>query len=235
MALSLRDQEASGASFVDQAYERLKRMAMTFEMKPGEKLNEGTLAKQFGLSRTPLREALNRLASEGFLRFSAGQGFFCRELDRDEIYQLYQLRKVIETGAIKLAIEHAKDADIDALEAFILQTGPDAGTRTTEELVQLDEIFHEGLMALSGNTEMLQVLRNVNARIQFVRWVDMDRAARPTTQADHRQILQALRRRDEAVCLSILEKHIDRRQEQITSAIKEGIAQIYMYPRSSGA
>ena len=220
-------------SFVDRAYERLKRMAVGYHLKPGERLNEGELAKQLGVSRTPLREALNRLATEGFLRFSPGKGFFCRELDPKEIYDLYQLRKALEVGSIKLAVQQAREEDIAALERFLASTGPDAGGRSTEELVTLDETFHEDLMKLSGNNEMLQVLRNVNARIQFVRWVDMDRVSRPVTQAEHSQVLQFLRARDEAGCVATLEKHIDRRQDQITAAIKEGFAQIYLSRRAS--
>ncbi|MGE3712560.1 MAG: GntR family transcriptional regulator, partial [Hyphomicrobiaceae bacterium] len=165
------------------------------------------------------------------LRFSPGKGFFCRELDPKEIYDLYPLRKALEIGGIKLSVERAKDAEIDTLERFLMETGPDADGRTTEELVKLDETFHEGLMKLSGNNEMLQVLRNVNARIQFVRWVDMDRVSRPVTQAEHRRVVECLRARDIAGCIAALEKHIDRRQDQITSAIKEGFAQIYLARR----
>jgi DNA-binding GntR family transcriptional regulator len=67
-------------SVVDRVYEQLKAMSVSFELKPGERLNEGKLAKRLGVSRTPLREALNRLNTEGFL----GKGFFCRELDAHE-------------------------------------------------------------------------------------------------------------------------------------------------------
>jgi DNA-binding GntR family transcriptional regulator len=83
-------------------------------------------------------------------------------------------------------------------------------------------------MAMSNNAEMLRVLRNVNARIRFVRWIDMDRVNRSNTQAEHRAVIEGLKARDEAVCIAVLEKHIDRRLDRITAAIKEGYAQIYM-------
>lgn len=216
------------SSSVDQAYDQIRRMAVTFELRPGERLNEGVLSKQAGVSRTPLREALNRLSSEGFIKLVAGQGFFCRDLDPEEIYQLYQLRKVIEIGAVRLAVLNAKDEDIEALESFIATTGPEAGGRSTDQLIELDESFHERLLSLSGNREMLQVLKNVNARIQFVRWYEMDRSDRPITQGDHREVLEALRARDEGRCIAVLERHIDRRREQIVSAIRHRLAQIYM-------
>jgi DNA-binding GntR family transcriptional regulator len=219
---------AESDSIVDRVYEQIKAMTAGYEFKPGERLNELEIARRLGVSRTPLREALNRLNVEGFLTFTPGRGFFCRELDAHEIFDLYELRKAIEIAAIRLAVVRAKDEDIAALLTFLEQTGPDPGERTTVELVELDEIFHERLMAMSGNAEMLRILRNVNARIRFVRWIDMDRIDRKNTQAEHRQAVLALQRRDEAACADILEKHIARRLDQITSAIKEGYAQIYM-------
>lgn len=220
--------ENSSDSVVDRVYEQLKAMAVSYEFKPGERLNEGDIARRLGVSRTPLREALNRLNTEGFLRFAPGKGFFCRELDAHEIFDLYELRKSIEVAAVRLAIRRAKDDDIDALIAFLDATGPDPGERTAVEQVELDETFHERLMAMSNNAEMLRVLRNVNARIRFVRWIDMDRINRSASQGEHRAVAVGLKARDEAACVSVLEKHIDRRLDQITSAIKEGYAQIYM-------
>jgi DNA-binding GntR family transcriptional regulator len=227
-AVTVKRVETTSDSVVDRVYEQLKAMAVSFEFKPGERLNEGAIAARLGVSRTPLREALNRLNTEGFLRFAPGRGFFCRELDAQEIFDLYELRKSIEIAAIRLAIQRARDQDIDALLTFLRDTGPDPGERTSMELVKLDETFHESLLSMSNNAEMLRVLRNVNARIRFVRWIDMDRINRTKTQAEHRAVLLGVKARDEAKCVPVLEKHIDRRLDQITSAIKEGYAQIYM-------
>src|ERR1700741_4962211 len=202
--------ELPSDSIVDRVYEQLKAMAVSYEFKPGERLNEGELAKRLGVSRTPLREALNRLNTEGFLRFTPGKGFFCRELDAHEIFDLYELRKSLEIASISLAIKRAKDEDIDALLAFLQATGPDPGERSSVELVELDETFHERLMAMSGNAEMLRVLRN-----------GMDRINRSNTQAEHRAVVEGLKARDEETCVTVLEKHIDRRLDRITSAIKE--------------
>jgi DNA-binding GntR family transcriptional regulator len=229
-----RDDNGSD-SVVDRVYEQLKAMSVSYEFKPGERLNEGELAKRLGVSRTPLREALNRLNTEGFLRFTPGKGFFCRELDAHEIFDLYELRKSIEVASVRFAVKRAKDEDIDALLAFLDATGPDPGERSSIELVELDETFHERLMAMSDNAEMLRVLRNVNARIRFVRWIDMDRINRANTQAEHRAVLNALKARDEGTCVHVLERHIDRRLDTITSAIKEGYAQIYMPSAKSAA
>lgn len=220
--------ETTPDSIVEVIYEKLKVMSVRYEFKPGERLNEGVLAKALGVSRTPLREALTRLFAEGLLLFVPGKGFFCRRLDVNEVFSLYEMRTVLEVGALHISIERAKGEDIDALLAFLDTTGPEPGDRTVDELVDLDETFHERLMTMSGNAEMLRVLQNINARIRFVRWIDMERCDRRVSQNDHREILLGLKARDINVCAPILIRHISRRLDQISSALKEGYAQIYM-------
>jgi DNA-binding GntR family transcriptional regulator len=129
---------------------------------------------------------------------------------------------------VRLAVKRAKDEDIDGLLAFLDATRPDPGDRWSIELVELDETFHERLMAMSDNAEML---RNVNARIRFVRWIDMDRINRADIQAEHCAVLHALKGRDEGTCVYVLERRLD----TITSAIKEGYAQIDMPSAKSAA
>lgn len=215
-------------SVVDRVYGELRSMAIRFEFKPGERLHEGDLAKRLGVSRTPLREALHRLNIEGFLRISPGRGFFCRELDAQEIFDLYELRKSLEVAAVRLAAERASDADMETLYNALDDAGLIATDSAEIEQVELDETFHERLMMLSGNAEMLHVLRNVNARIRFVRRTDMTIANRISTQQEHRLVLDCLRKRDADGAAAILTQHIDRRIDRINAAIKEGFAQIYM-------
>ncbi|WP_454691803.1 GntR family transcriptional regulator [Achromobacter aloeverae] len=220
---------AASDSTVDRAYDQVKVMAVSYRFKPGERINEPALARHLGISRTPLREALNRLNTEGLLTSSPGKGFFCRELDAREIYSLYEMRKIIETGAARLAVARADDAEIAALADFLERARPGSSSLSTMALAELDETFHQRLMALSGNAEMLQVLRNINERIRFVRWIDIEQAdKRRGVPHDHDAVVAALRARDADLCASVLEKHIDRRQEQISAYIREAYAKIYV-------
>ncbi|OZI31333.1 GntR family transcriptional regulator [Bordetella genomosp. 10] len=220
---------AASDSTVDRAYDQVKVMAVSYRFKPGERINEPALARHLGISRTPLREALNRLNTEGLLTSSPGKGFFCRELDAREIYSLYEMRKIIETGAARLAVARAGDEEIAALADFLERARPGSSSLSTMALAELDETFHQRLMALSGNAEMLQVLRNINERIRFVRWIDIEQAdKRRGVPHDHDAVVAALRARDADLCASVLEKHIDRRQEQISAYIREAYAKIYV-------
>ena len=111
-------------SNVDRITAQLRRMAAEFEIKPDERIREGEMAKRLSVSRTPLREALNRLVSEGFLTFTGGQGFFCRSLTPDRILDLYEARAGVECEAMRLAITRATDADIRGLKGELDRSEP---------------------------------------------------------------------------------------------------------------
>lgn len=212
---------------VSRLYDRLYDMAVSFELKPGERINEVDLARRLGASRTPLREALNRLASEGFLRFETGRGFFCRNFQPKEILELYQIREALESFAVRAACENATEAQLAALDDFLDRTGPGEQGRSSAALVALDEEFHETLMSYTGNAEMLKLLRNINARVRFVRWVRME-ARRGRTQQEHRMILEAIRLRDPEWANRLMAEHIDRRLDEIAAAVREAHARIFI-------
>lgn len=217
-------------SAVDRVYNQLRRMAMNFSFLPGERLNEALLAKELGVSRTPLREALNRLSAEGFLTFSANNGFFRKMIDVKEIFDLYELRMCLEQAAVRLAVDRATDEQIAELEAFSAESARDVPSRTVDDLVGLDEKFHEMLVGLTGNAQMLDALRNINARIQFVRWLDMTER-RAQTQHQHQRILTALKNRDPSEAERCICEHIGHRLDQIVEKVERSYGRIFVRTR----
>ncbi len=223
---------AEGPSMVEAAYDRLLVMINEFEIKPGERVNEVAVAKKLGISRTPLREALNRLAIEGFLIVRPARGFFCRELDPTETMHLYEMRAVIECAAVRLATERAAAHELASLAQF-LKTSSSTDDYPIDEQVAYDEGFHEEIVRLSGNTEMLKVMKSLNQRIRPLRWVYLHRG-RPTTQAEHRHILAALMAKDADKAAELMGSHIKRRREEIEEAIRHIYGEIYV-GRSNGS
>ncbi len=221
-------------SRAESLYVIVKDMAILFKFKPGERINEVDLAHRLGASRTPLREALNRLVAEGFLVLKQGRGFFCRDLKPREMFELYQFRAVLEVAAVRLACEQATEQEVTDLAHFLDQTGPEEGGRSSEKLVELDEFFHESIVALSRNMEMCRTLENINARIKYFRWVDMDSkrgeapSKREETQREHRAVVEALMARDADLAAHHMNGHIARRLDEITAAIKESYSRIYL-------
>jgi DNA-binding GntR family transcriptional regulator len=224
----MRQAQRSSANLSERAYEQLKSMAVTYQLRPGERLAELDLAKRLKVSRTPIREALNRLVTEGFLTFTPNRGFQCRPLDAKEIFDLYEVRRSLEASAARLAVERASDDELDDLARFLDRSRGVPEKTTVMELVRLDEEFHERIAVLSRNAELLRILQNINARIRFCRWIDMENGRRSATQNEHAGVLAALKARDEKRCAEAMNSHIGRRLDQIVDVIREGYARIYM-------
>ena len=226
------DDQPTGAlgdadGIVARIYGQLVERAIAYGFKPGDRLNEGALARELGVSRTPVREALNRLTADGFLSHSLGQGFFRRRPEVSEIFNLYEFRQQLEAGAAALAVSRATSAELDELDSFLnasVALGPEC---PVDELVRMDEIFHERVTAMTGNDEMLKALRNINLRIRFVRWIDMSNR-RQWTQGEHRAILKAIRDGDQPKAASLMSGHIEHRRDEIVTAVKEWYGRMYV-------
>lgn len=211
---------------VNEIYERLKEMAVLYRIRPGQRVNELELAERFDVSRTPIREALNRLVAENLLVFVPNRGFFVRELDGKDVFDLFELRRSIEATAVRLACERASDNDIKTLRRFWKQVLKGAARMPSSELVVKDEEFHLQLAALSGNAEIGRVLQGINARIHYVRWVDVDQRG-DAAFTEHLQILDALAERDVERCVALADTHIRWRMEEITRVVHASVVKLF--------
>src|SRR5690606_38970510 len=140
--------------------EKLREMVISYEIKPGERLNEVALAERLGVSRTPVREALHFLARDGFLA-EAGRGYVRRPLNLKEMIDLYETREVLEVACLQLAAGRSSPQRLDALEAFLAESRAKSPDLPVTELVSLDETFHRMLAEMSGNHELQRILDNV--------------------------------------------------------------------------
>lgn len=215
-------------SNVDRIYKNIRSMAANFELKPDEKLNETSMAERLGASRTPLREALNRLVSEGFLTFQKGRGFFCRSLSVTEIFDLYQAREAVECKLVELACQRADPAELEQLQDFLndCEEGYNADV-SPEELVELDERFHMKIAQLSRNNELVRILENLNARIRFVRTMDLDER-RVVTPQNHMDIVKAMIAGNIATAVKNMQTHIVLSQQEATQAVRKAYMRIYV-------
>ncbi|CAM3772727.1 GntR family transcriptional regulator [Bordetella sputigena] len=219
------DRTAAGLSDL---YDAVKTMAVRFDFKPGQRINEVELARQLNVSRTPLREVLNQLMVEGFVTRAVNRGFIGRPLDAKQIHSLYEFRSVLECGIVRAACERATDQQLDELQAAVEVSRDVPEDTDAVRLLALDEYFHMALARLTGNDEFVRSLESVNARIHFVRWIDMQQGRRKHTQAEHLRIVHALRARDDALLQELVSHHIGRRLDQITDVIRTGFSTIYM-------
>lgn len=217
-----------GSSVSQRAYQMVRERLLRFAIFPKERINEVTLATELGISRTPLREALNRLAAEGLLE-DRGRGFAVPELNPELVRQQFEARQEVEASLVHLVCERASDAELDAVADWCARSAIESPDASVDRLVELDIGFHDALAALAGNTVLRGVLANLNDRIHLVRWIAME-GRRDRTQSEHRAIVGALQQRDGDGAATLMRQHILHRNDDILAAIKAAYGHIHTQP-----
>ena len=200
-------------------YAELRRALMLGEYPLIERLGEVKLAEQFGASRTPVREALMRLESEGLVHRRPEGGFYPSSPNLPDIRELYELRRIIELGTLQRMIETGASHDRQAIEALRSEWERQLSTKPAPEpdFVLLDESFHVGLAAASGNAAIARQLGAVNERIRVVRmqeFLDEERIGKTVRQ--HLEIVTALCAGSAADAVPLLAAHLDEAHQQAT-------------------
>ena len=188
----------------DHLYAQLRRAIVQGELRPNQRLVETELAEMLDVSRTPVREALQRLAIDGLV--SRRRGWEVREHDAGEIEQIYACRAALEGYAARLAALHATDEQLDEI-AGILFSISDASDR--DEMVAVNEHFHEAIIDAAGNP-LLAELAGRSRLYYFNRRVAHLYTEAETAQSrqQHIRLLEALRGRDPDRAEAVTREHI---------------------------
>ena len=213
---------------VNRAYRVLREKSVRFSFKPGERLNELELARQLGMSRAPVREAMNRLVTEGLLTVIPNQGFSCRKLSASEITSLYAVRADLEVGGVQEAVRQKDPTAVLAIAAYWDDVLTQAETLPIDDLVARDEEFHLKIASLGGNLERVRLLDHINARIQFIRRINLENDTRRHDGfAEHHQLLRHLLSGDEKAAANLIRNHLILNLDQAMEAVRLGLARIY--------
>ncbi|MFN2421028.1 MAG: GntR family transcriptional regulator [Gemmatimonadota bacterium] len=166
---------------------------MRLSLPPGERINEVHLSNRLGVSRTPLREALNRLLAEGALISAPRRGYFVRPLTREEFEQVYDIRPILDPEALRLAGVPPPER-IDHLASLNRKL---AAARDPETAIELDDAWHLELLADCPNRVLIELIENVILRTRRYELALM-RETQNVLRAsdDHERILEALRNSD---------------------------------------
>ena len=203
------------ATLAEQAYECIKQLIFDFTLMPGDRFSESELSQRVQVSRTPLRQALQRLEREGFLKVFPKLGWQVAPLDFDTFDALYDLRVLIECHAVQHLAASEERPQLKALaevwlvpEAERLADGAAVGA--------LDETFHALLVQGSGNREMERVHREITERIRIIRRLDFTKGARvEATYDEHARILRAVTRRRGEEAQRLLRAHIEQSKLEV--------------------
>jgi len=219
-------------SRAEAVYLQVKRDIEEFRLVPGDRFTENEVCERLGVSRTPVRQALFRLQQEGRVEVLFRSGWRVLPFDFDQFEQLYDLRLLLETTAVRrLCAGDARvdRAQLDALAAIWLVPTAQR-SREARQVAQWDEAFHCALVSAAGNAEMARVHREVTERIRIIRRLDFTQQPRiDLTYEEHAKILRAVRGKRAEQAVLLLGAHIQTSQAEVR---KITLHQVYLARQS---
>lgn len=205
-------------SLAERAYREIRRRIIELDLAPGDVVREADLQAELGIGRTPIREALQRLAREHFVTVIPRRGMFVSAIDVDELALLYETRSVMEPYAARLACRRGTAADWDEMEEVLALT--ERPGATPAQLLSLDRRCHEIIWRAAGNrflTDTLDMLYAQSDRLWHIYLADvndMDEAV-----DEHRAIHRALQSRDAQRAAELLDIHVRSFDAQVRAAV----------------
>lgn len=181
-------------NLTEEAYQKIKGFILRSEIYPRQKIIIEELAKQMGISRTPIREAMSRLVKEGYVKQIWNRGFFVNEVTAEEVEQLYGAREALEPYLAEEAARRVTPAQMHDLEALLKEYGTHVERRPRRERRLLDLEFHAKVAQIAGNAYLHRVLAEVFERIVLKQRISaghLDRGKDAWLQ--HKAILAAIK------------------------------------------
>jgi DNA-binding GntR family transcriptional regulator len=209
----------------------LKDQILHWRYPPEYRLTEAELCKRFDVSRSPVREALRILATDGFVKQMPNRSYAVKQYNPQEIEELYDVRLALELFVVeRLATRGSpKQNDIAALKRT--WTGLlNGSSKTDEELARLDTQFHETLAQAAGNRSLLHHLRAINERLMLFRIIDFGKTHRAeSTCRQHLAILKYIAAEDASGARKAMQRNIEEGRNNVHSAIKEALVRAYSF------
>ncbi len=208
--------EHANLSLVNRAYQEVKQIILEHQVPPGGKLNEIELAAALGISRTPVREALNRLGKEGFVEIFPQRGAFVIQYSAKDIYELFLIRENLEGLAAGLAAERVTDRDLTRLESCIRGFKEPYQKRDVQRYARQDFKFHQTIVLVSDARRLINLISTLLDQIRIFRLTPIGLSNQmKSALSEHQMLLEALRRRDP--------EEADRRMRQHIQHVRNGV------------
>lgn len=221
---------ANSSTFGASIVTTLKERIITWQYPPEHRLTEDGLCREFGVSRSPVREALRVLATNGFVRRMDNRGYVVRQVRLKELEDLYDVRLALELYAVEMLATRGVPADALAALADTWNAVQRQPQRNVEELATLDARFHEALAILVGNAALLQQLQAISERLFVFRTIDFAKTDRvETTCAQHLDILERIEARDAGGAREALRRNVEEGRNIVGNSIKEALARAYAH------
>ena len=212
------------ASLADQAYEGLLAAIGSGRLRPGERVRETALAEQLGISRTPIREALQRLARDGLVQLDARNGARIAELSLGAIQELYDLREILEGSTARLAALGASANDLQRLNAILAKEA--AHLDDPAALAKLNKLYHRTLCEAANNRYLTSAVATFSTTLVLLGPTTLAAHSRADeSHAEHRAVVEAVAAGDAGRAEALMRGHIRRAREiRLAMVLDAGLA-----------
>ncbi|MCU0804145.1 MAG: GntR family transcriptional regulator [Burkholderiales bacterium] len=205
----------------EDATERLRDMIVQGELAPGAKLNERVICERLGISRTPLREAIKRLASEGLVELQANRGAAVTRLTLEKLRGIFAVMGALEALAGELACANATEAQLAELRALHFQMRAHHARGDLPAYFRENQRIHMLIAECSGNETLVATYRNLNANVRRARYMaNLTRERWDQAVREHDEILDALERRDAPRLQRLLREHLGNKMMSVLGAVE---------------
>lgn len=205
-------------------YHQLLEEVLEGDLRPGEILVETALGKRFGVSRTPIREALRMLEQDGVLE-RVNRGMRVRQTSSEEVLEIYGVRAILEAAAARGAATRRTDYDLATLDR-IFQTMGEAKTATPQEMATINRSFHRAIWQAAGNRTLLDLLERLAVHLRRYPATTYQRTGRwEEALEEHRRLLEAIRDKDPEAAAEVAERHMHASRDVRIDMIRNGISE----------
>ena len=211
----------------EMTYRRIKEDILNSKWPPGTKLVERQLSEKFGVSRTPIREAFNQLEKEGLVEQVPKWGVFVKELDEQEILEMYEVREALEGMAARLAAVRATKNDIKKMKEAILKMEQALGEKSKEDVETYnlaDNKFHAFLVNASHNKKLMNLASMCHMHVEEIPGAidkKFGRAEHQRSVEEHKNILDCIVSKNAVLAGELTQKHITKAKEKAETFFRE--------------
>jgi len=208
------------ASLATVIQEKIERMILEGELKPGQRLNEFALAQAFGVSRSPVREACRMLEQAGMVEIITNRGMFVRSVDLQQALDIYAIRGALAELSGQLIARHATKSDIKTLRSLVAQMESIAAAGDGTGYYRQNLAFHRALLEITRNPRLVDMFLGTDKELHLYRQRSLIQASgMVVSNQEHRAIVEAVAAGDEAVAGEAFKRHVlNGRQRAISAA-----------------
>jgi len=194
----------------DRIYNTIRKKIICHQVKPGERLIDSDLAEELGVSRSLVRQAFTILEKSGLVELIPRNGFYVREISKQDIQEMYEIRNILETQAALMAVNRISEEDIKKVELVFEDAKKDLEKNNgVKKFVKADAILHEMLLKNAGNTRLTKLIKRYINHFIFYRIIDLSRIERAKkAYFEHYEIFEAIKKRDAERTAELISAHI---------------------------